>query len=234
MPQTNKDAAPPAPPAIPWSAPVRLGVSLVLLVHVLLVVCVPLSMVEPASPLAGRIVRLFRPYVQAGNISHGYAFFAPDPGRWSHLIRYTIEFDDGRTPIHGTLPDLGEQWPRLLYHRHFMLTEQLGALGARANELNTVEAPPEERQRAQRELRALADSYAEHLRHAYDADRVSIDLVRHVVPSDRDVVNGRLLDDESLYETYPISPLATAGKSGESTSEPEMIEGVLVPLEEVP
>ncbi|MEX0867652.1 MAG: hypothetical protein WD030_09855 [Pirellulales bacterium] len=229
-----EDAATDAPLAIRWSRPVRVAVSIALLIHLTLVFCVPLSMVEPGSPLAGWLVNNMRPYVQAGNISHGYAFFAPDPGRWSHLIRYKIEFDDDRATIERTMPSLDQQWPRLLYHRHFMLTEQLGSLASRVDELNSFEAPAEERAAAERELRALATSYARHLLHAHAADRVSIDLVRHNVPPYIDVRGGRTLDDESLYETFPVSPLATAGVSVERITQPELIQAEPIPLEEVP
>lgn len=229
-----EDAATDALPAIRWSGPLRVAVSIAVLIHLTLVFCVPLSMVEPGSPLAGWLVSNLRPYVQAGNISHGYAFFAPDPGRWSHLIRYRIEFNDGRAAIEGTMPSLNEQWPRLLYHRHFMLTEQLGALASRVDELNSFEAPAEQRAAAERELRDLASSYARHLLHAHGADHVSIDLVRHNVPTYIDVRDGRTLDDESLYEPFPVSPLATAGKSTEPLTQPELIEAEPIPLEEVP
>ena len=37
---------------------------------------------------------VFRPYLEAAYLDHGYAFFAPDPGP-SHLVRYELEFDDG-------------------------------------------------------------------------------------------------------------------------------------------
>lgn len=220
-----------------WNGPVRGGVSIAVLIHLLLVICVPMSMVDPGSPLARRVVDLGRPYVEAFNISHGYAFFAPDPGRWSHLIRYRIEFDDDREAIEGQMPNLDDQWPRLLYHRHFMLTEQLGALGMRVDELNSFDAPEEQRQAAERELRTLTTSYAQHLLQAHEADRVSIDLVRHVVPSEQQVRDGMRLDDEQLFETFPISPLVTVTRDGEtatSTATAEEIAAPLVPLEEAP
>src|SRR5690606_30890003 len=149
--------------------------SLLVLAHLAVVVAVPLAMIPPASPLAAGVARFARPYIEAGNVSHGYAFFAPDPGRFSHLVRYRIEFDDGRESISGQFPDLADQWPRLLYHRHFMMSEQLGV-----HWLSPWEEVPEEiQQQALGRLQRQAASYAEHLRHRHDAERVSLDLVRH-------------------------------------------------------
>ena len=79
-----------------------------------------------ASPLASIGMRYLGWYIDAGYLNHGYFFFAPNPGP-SHLVRARIEFADGRAPIVETFPDLKTQWPRLHYHRHFMLSEQLNA-----------------------------------------------------------------------------------------------------------
>jgi len=57
-------------------------------------------------------------------LDHGYSFFAPRIVG-GHLVHYKVEFADGRAPIEGTFPDKQEQWPRLFYHRHFMLAEAL-------------------------------------------------------------------------------------------------------------
>jgi hypothetical protein len=47
-------------------------------------------------------------------LDHGYFFFAPNPGP-SHLV--------GIRDQSVLFPDRKEQWPRLLYHRYFMLSE---------------------------------------------------------------------------------------------------------------
>src|SRR5262245_32283171 len=94
-----------------------------------------------SSNLAEWLMPVFRPYVQAAYLEHGYAFFAPDPGP-SHLVEYQVDFDDGRPSIAGTFPNLKEHRPRLLYHRHFMLSEQLHSSFTPASLANLAEREP--------------------------------------------------------------------------------------------
>ena len=41
-------------------------------------------------------------------LTHGYAFFAPNPGP-NHLVDYTVEFDDGRPAEKGRFPNLRDR-----------------------------------------------------------------------------------------------------------------------------
>src|SRR5262249_44997980 len=66
-----------------WSWPVRLGVSLLLIIHLAALVVGP-SSVEPSSYLSVQTWQVFRPYLDAAYLNHGYHFFAPEPGP-SHL-----------------------------------------------------------------------------------------------------------------------------------------------------
>jgi hypothetical protein len=74
---------------------------------------------------------IWRPYTQWLYLDHGYFFFAPNPGP-GHLLRViasedpipaesTAELDPGWSVTQW--PDRNRQWPRLLYHRYFMLSE---------------------------------------------------------------------------------------------------------------
>jgi hypothetical protein len=174
-----------------------------------------MAMVTPASSLAVAVARLAAPYLQAGNVSHGYAFFAPDPGP-SHLIRYELVFEDGRVE-QGVFPDLARQWPRLRYHRHFMLTEQLSNLAPPAMpDGQVIEAGVEYIDPATAEWIETRDrflrqarSYAEHLLHAHRAQRVTLHLIRHEIPSREEVLQGRRLDVDSSYRPYFMDPLIT-------------------------
>jgi hypothetical protein len=96
--------------------------SLLILLHVMAVWIAPFS-VPPSSPLAQQLATWFRPYLEAAYLNHGYKFFAPDPGP-THLVRYELQLPGGETKT-GTFPNLAEQRPRLLYHRHMMLSERL-------------------------------------------------------------------------------------------------------------
>ena len=71
--------------------------------------------------------RFLAPYVDWMYLDHGYFFFAPNPGP-SHLV--AIQKKRPHPPGPSRLssdafvfPDRKEQWPRLLYHRYFMLSE---------------------------------------------------------------------------------------------------------------
>lgn len=102
----------------PW---VQGLVSLALLYHLTAVLLGPNSIPPFGSLIAERLRPYFRDYIAATFLNHGYKFFAPEPGP-SHLIRYVVERPDG-TRVTGILPDRQGHWPRLMYHRHFMLTE---------------------------------------------------------------------------------------------------------------
>ena len=163
-----------APPVTRW----RLVASALILLHITAVWVAPFS-VPPSSPLAQQIASWFRPYLEAAFLNHGYKFFAPDPGP-THLVRYELKLPDGQTR-RGVFPDLSQQRPRLLYHRHMMLSERL-------------EGPPQAYW-----IPAFARSYAQHLLHEHQAQSVALYLVTHALPSPQQVQSGMKLDDPSLY-----------------------------------
>ena len=49
----------------------RIGISLLLLLHLVIVVATPAGLVMPGSQFARRLLQGAAPYVQAGNVSHG-------------------------------------------------------------------------------------------------------------------------------------------------------------------
>ncbi len=135
-----------------------------------------------SSPFARQLLALFQQYVDAAFLNHGYAFFAPDPGP-SHLVRYRLEFDDGRPPVEQTFPDISRHWPRLLYHRHFMLAEQLHS------DFVPPEPPPgldpeqlRNWQRGRDRYVAKWESYKNHLTAKYGAARVELVRIEHLLP----------------------------------------------------
>ncbi len=124
---------------LPGWARVVLGVGLAW--HLFAIVVAPAS-VAPSSPLVRRAWDVTSPYSRALYLNHGYRFFAPDPPDYSTLLRFDVEspdlakdadrverpgleYGDGTASL--TIPSRGIQ-PRLLYHRHFMLCEQLFTL----------------------------------------------------------------------------------------------------------
>jgi hypothetical protein len=115
--------------ARPWEALPRWGrraITCWLLFHLFAIFIAPAS-VAPASDLARAGWNICRPYLQALYLNHGYHFFAPDPGE-STLLAFSVETADGRI-VEDVIPHRRIQ-PRLLYHRHFMLTESLAFIAS--------------------------------------------------------------------------------------------------------
>ncbi len=107
----------------PWSPLVRGTVSVLLAAYLFIVLMGPLSNPIASQHLTGPISLWLAPLQQALFLGHGYRFFGPDPGP-SHLLIYKIKTADGKL-IEGKFPDRTQHWPRLLYHRWFMLSETI-------------------------------------------------------------------------------------------------------------
>src|SRR5688572_2536370 len=103
-------------------------------------------------------------------------------------MRYELTLADGRW-VTGVFPNLEVHQPRLLYHRHFMLSEKVaGPAGAPW----------------------ICDwplSYAAHLAARHSATDVRLTFIRHNLPLPADVLGGMRLDDERLYEEVEIFPV---------------------------
>jgi hypothetical protein len=109
-------------------------------------------------------------------------FFAPDPGA-STLVRYELLLPSGKKKS-GFIPDKASMQPRLLYHRHFMLTEFLGS----AEELDP-------------ELRPFViRAFARTLCQQHAAEEVTLYKVVHRLPSAQWVRSGFSLQDPRLYD----------------------------------
>jgi hypothetical protein len=165
MRQRTSPDSPPAPAVVnetvPVSGVVQVIVSVVIGLHLLAVFLAPLMFATRGSPAARPLFTVLEPYIDLMYLNHGYFFFAPDPGP-NHLVRYELEFADGRKPLVGEFPDRHEQWPRLLYHRHFMLAESY-------NNFYRSPRPEPEPRRPQEDSRAARRNY-ERQKRAWDAE----------------------------------------------------------------
>lgn len=165
-------------------------VSIWLLYHLAGIVIAPWS-VPPSSRLVQSSWRFFAPYVQILFLNHGYHYFAPEPGN-STLVGYVLEMPDGRQET-GRIPNRGI-WPRLLYHRHFMLTEFL------ASSDNYRPVVREE----------LQKSMARELCREHGAIRVTLTKVTHKLPTMERIRAGGTLNDnysEEFLCTYSSDDL---------------------------
>ncbi|QDT02774.1 hypothetical protein K227x_11520 [Rubripirellula lacrimiformis] len=208
----------------------RLILSVLLVGHLLAVVLPPLSF-QTRGPigLSPVIATLFAPlegYSQALYMDRGYAFFAPDPGP-SHLVQAAITGKDGNR-VEQMIPDLEQQWPRLLYHRHFMLSEFL-------TEIYQPPGPPPElveldRQEAENWVRARAryehfrQSMVDHLESKNPGHQVAIRRIEHVIPDREQYLENPIpLDDPQLYRVLLDRPIllddpAMQGRVGDLTA----------------
>ncbi|MFN0199255.1 MAG: hypothetical protein ACKVT0_21095 [Planctomycetaceae bacterium] len=164
--------------------------SIWLVFHLFAIIVAPWS-VPPSSLLSQECWRICQPYLEALNLNHGYHFFAPEPGP-SHLVRYEAVLQDG-SKISGMIPDLNIHRPRLVYHRHFMLTEYLNRIAMEADDAGDPAS-----------FNALTKAYAEHILHMHDAKSVSLFLRRHYIPSPQQVQEQMPLNDRRLYAERPL------------------------------
>ena len=201
---------------LPWSPAKRRIASLVLAFHVAAVVIAPWSGPPPSSDLSQRASRAIRPYLDGLGINYGYRFFAPTPGP-SHIVRYRLHMANG-TYQDRVFPDLEDQWPRLLYHRHLMVAERVN-LFLQDPPMPPQQIPgyaqfsPQEQQRLLAEYQEQGRNYNESRKQflqlieplaqrlMLDHDAVSVELwsVEHGLAYPRDVLNGVPLDDERFY-----------------------------------
>ncbi len=171
-----------------WSRPARFVVSLLLAGHLLAVVLPPLAFQTSGplglSPSVEMAIVPVEQYSQFMYLDRGYAFFAPDPGP-SHLIQAGLTDGSGKL-TEQIYPDRQQQWPRLLYHRYFMLAEFL-------NDAHQPPGPPPELGKeapeaalSWRDARAryehLRHSMAKHLEHTHPGSTVGIQRIEHLIP----------------------------------------------------
>ncbi|HEY6563898.1 MAG TPA: hypothetical protein VIY86_05345, partial [Pirellulaceae bacterium] len=195
------------PSSVAWSLARRRLVSAALIFHLFALVIAPASNPPPASQLSQALSRSIFPYLKFMSLDNGYRFFAPDPGP-SHLVRYEVVAEDGST-TEGTFPDRNAHWPRLLYHRYFMIAEMMHTL---VSPLQTGPAPeqmtPAARKRwssERAEVDALPAGVARDLfRQHPQAHKVRLYLREHLIPSPFDLDRGVGINDAKLFQELPL------------------------------
>ena len=218
-----------------WSERSRFIVSLLLIGHLLAVAVPPLAFQTNGplglSPAVETVLLPVEQYSQFMYLDRGYAFFAPDPGP-SHLIQAGLTNDAG-TLTEKMYPDLEQQWPRLLYHRHFMLAEFL------TNTHQPPGPPPELIQadpdtatswrNARSRYEHLRLSMTKHLEHAHPGQTAAIRRIEHLIPG---VLEFReepiVLTDKRLYQVLLDNPAAVQ-TNGDLVAPDRSPEAIAVP-----
>jgi hypothetical protein len=161
------------------------GVISVWLVYHLLGLIVAPASIPPSSELVQSSWVIFGPYLQVLNMNQGNHFFAPDPGA-STIVRYKAERADGSI-VEGQIPHRGIS-PRLMYHRHFMLTESLGATDVEDTRVRPL----------------LVRAMARQLCRELDARAITLTQTVHLLPSMQWRRAGRSGEDPEMYQEIPL------------------------------
>jgi hypothetical protein len=114
------------PPENTISPTLKRVLSCAILFYLCVLILGPLSNPVGSEHLTRPIAEKVSPIHRALFLGHGYRFFAPDPGP-SHLVEYKITKQDGSI-LEGLFPDRNDDsnaFPRLQYHRWFMLSETI-------------------------------------------------------------------------------------------------------------
>jgi hypothetical protein len=221
----------PSPGIVAQSAMWKLPISFLLVLHLLAICTEPFALFTRGSnglsPAALPIRKRMAPYIEIAYLNHGYFFFAPNPSP-SHLLECSLKSSNGEQS-RLRLPDRRAQWPRLLYHRHFMLAEFLHQLHVEPiSELDVLNAADKELlntwQAERTRFEMVRDSMIKHLKHRYSVDSAEIFRLEHRLPSDVEVFRDKIpLNDERLYVVLPDAPVdAPTGAPA-----PESIPGVV-------
>jgi len=104
-----------------WPVSKRALASALILAFLFVVFMGPVTNPISTEELTAPIARTLAPVHQSLFLGHGYRFFAPDPGP-SHLLLVRTS-PEGENKL--VFPDRNRHWPRLMYHRWFMLSESV-------------------------------------------------------------------------------------------------------------
>ncbi|NNJ27804.1 hypothetical protein [Alienimonas chondri] len=189
-PQTPEDRPDDAPPNPRWWTRCGWAAAHLALAYHLISLAVGPATMPPSSPTQQSLFATSRGYLTALYLNHGYHYFAPDPGP-STLLEYEGTKADG-TPVAGVIPDAEGHFPRLLYHRHFMLTERLAGPAGLSREYHAALA------------RGLGIETG--------AEELSLTILTHRMSEVEEVRAGFPLDDPATYQsralgTFDAGPL---------------------------
>lgn len=234
-PSDDRQSLVPDKPSFAWSSPLRCIASILILGYLSIVLIGPLSNPVASEHLSAPLAEKVSPIHRALFLGHGYRFFAPDPGP-SHLLVYRGMRVDG-TRFEGHFPDRENHWPRLLYHRWFMLSETIfneqilkptvAQFQQRNREYNleienlrktnrldrlkqlTIERDEVSKRYEQSRLRCemLSEAIARVLMERNQGESIELFVQERQIPFPEQVVDGMRLDDEDL-----LSPRVKIGQ----------------------
>lgn len=234
-----------------WSGTRRTIASVLLLVYLAIVLVGPLSNPVASPHFSAPIAVQVAPIHRLLFLGHGYRFFAPDPGPSHRLIYRGIRADGSE--FDGHFPDRKNNWPRLLYHRWFMLSETMFnetflkptaqqleeqnkeydreiARYRAAGKLDLCEQLQRERetvteayQSAEQRIEVLASRIAKVLLERNDGQSIEIFVQEREIPFPEQVASGIRLEDESFLSE--LLKIGALDASGFQAASPEADSG---------
>ncbi len=232
------------------------GLSVFLLAYLFIVALGPLANPVGSEFLTRPLARAVAPIHRALFLGHGYRFFGPDPGP-SHLVIYRVSDSNGNL-VEARFPDPEKHWPRLMYHRWFMLSETLFNEHALMPDRESFEASDSElevqirvlrskgkfelgerlsveRRRlreqfedAQQRIAKLVEAIARYLMKTNAGDHVEVFLQERNIPFSVQILTGSELDEDQF-----LSPLRKIGEFRiDDQGDVVSLEVIAEPLEE--
>ncbi len=222
---------------VPLGRGVRVVVSIAVVLHLWAVISPPLGFQTRgslgSSPSVATLSGPVRGYGEMLYLNRGYAFFAPDPGP-SHLVQASY-IDAGGNRVEEMFPARDRHWPRLMYHRHFMLTEFL-------HEIYQPPGPPPDLAEVDRvaarlwaaargRYESVRQSYTDHLSSSRVGSKdLAIRRLEHRIPSFIEIVAEPMqLDDPRMYGVLVDRPLDVGGAGEPQVTNPETLPGFGTP-----
>jgi len=237
--------------AATWTTCKRSVASVFILAYLFVLIMGPLSNPIASQHLTAPIASTLSPIHRGLFMGHGYRFFAPNPSD-SHLVQYKITKNDG-TQLQGAFPDRDTIWPRLLYHRWFMLSETIFAEHAQTPSPSEFEKRDEEKrqrvkllissakqklgnelekqriqekadyEKTMQRIKALVRATGKFLLQRYDGEEVEISVVTRTIPFPVEVRQGADLDDE-VFLRYPTNSVIGRFKKSDFSPSPSETE----------
>ncbi len=195
------------------------------LIHFLGVLSEPLRFFSRSEVRTGpeftALGEIMKPYSQWLYMNHGYFFFAPNPGP-GHLIQCssntsplsTTEATSENPNNSFRLPNRDENWPRLLYHRYFMLSEFYASRFAPVQVSAELKKDVEFMQRwaSEKDLYdQIQSSIVSSLKHSRNKENIEIRRVERLLPDSQQVLKeGWVLNDPRLTSVLSETMIETA------------------------
>ena len=161
---------------------------------------------------------MMKPYSQFLYMNHGYFFFAPNPGP-GHLIQCTpstksVDSTSDSSSKNFYLPDRKDHWPRLLYHRYFMLSEFYTSRYAPQQVTEELKKDLEFMQQwafVKELYDQIRTSIVNSLKHLRGDESIELRRIERWLPDSQQVLKeGWSLNDPRLTEILPETMIETA------------------------